>query len=761
MSVKKPKTLDEIWKYASEVVDDALRNLSDGIERSRYMHVYSDVFNFLCAHSDGAELYQQLRDNLKKYVKELVEKAEPLPDTALLKYFQSKWNDYLVSNKLNNNMFNYLNRTWVKTSKSNNEDVFEISMLADVIWKDHLFLPLHKRLTNAMLALIKAERDGENIETAIVSDTIQCYVRLGTNKENPKGSPLEVYKTYFETPFLEASDVYYTIEATTFLHENGVSEYMKKVQARMAEETQRVRTYLHRSSEKPLSTKLVDVLVRRPMSVLQQKAISFLEEDQRDDLKRLYELLAMVKDDKIEVGLDPVREVMQKHIAAVGRAALEAEKDKAAAEPDTFVAILLRVYRQYKQLIQEATNDDAGFVAAQDKAFRDFVNSNCVTDDTSKGKKTNVAKAPQHLAKYCDMILRKGAKHISDEQEMERTLEDVVSLFKYLPDKDVFMLVYSKLLSKRLIHDNSGNNDFEATMIAKLKNSQGFEYTSKLQRMIQDIATSRDINVEFRESLSDAGTKLPLDFSVNVLATGCWPLQPPATGFNVPAAVVDAVAAFKKFYNTKYSGRKLTYLHHLSKAELQVTYAMRGRLRIMASTFQMGVLLHFDTVGKDVVSFGDLRGATLLEEKDLKIAILSLLKVKFMKSSAGPRHTTWDDSTQFSLNKSFQSKRNRVNVNVPVSVEGLRSAAAAPVEAPEVRRERELKLQAAIVRVMKARKVMDHNLLVSETTTAVSKWFQPRVSHIKKVIEYLIEQGCFAVVCFRFFFCFIVSPFVL
>ena len=26
-----------------------------------------------------------------------------------------------------------------------------------------------------MLALIKAERDGENIETAIVSDTIQCY----------------------------------------------------------------------------------------------------------------------------------------------------------------------------------------------------------------------------------------------------------------------------------------------------------------------------------------------------------------------------------------------------------------------------------------------------------------------------------------------------------------------------------------------------------------------------------------------------------
>jgi cullin 1 len=167
--------------------------------------------------------------------------------------------------------------------------------LADVIWKDHLFLPLHKRLTNSMLALIKLDRDGENIETAVVGDTVKCYgklivifidlltidnnhnwcvVRLGMNKENPKMSTLDVYKTYFEAAFLEATDVYYTVEATTFLHENGVSEYMKKVQARISEETQRVRTYLHTSSEKPLLQKLVDVLVRRAMPVLQSKVIA-------------------------------------------------------------------------------------------------------------------------------------------------------------------------------------------------------------------------------------------------------------------------------------------------------------------------------------------------------------------------------------------------------------------------------------------------------------------------------------------------------
>jgi cullin 1 len=44
-----------------------------------------------------------------------------------------------------------------------------------------------------------------------------------------------------------------------------------------------------------------------------------------------------------------------------------------------------------------------------------------------------------------------------------------VSLFKYLTDKDVFMMVYSKLLSKRLIGDLSASEDAESQMIQKLK----------------------------------------------------------------------------------------------------------------------------------------------------------------------------------------------------------------------------------------------------------------------------------------------------
>lgn len=56
-------------------------------------------------------------------------------------------------------------------------------------------------------------------------------------------------------------------------------------------------------------------------------------------------------------------------------------------------------------------------------------------------------------------------------------------LFKYIEDKDVFQTFYATKLSKRLIHGVSASDESEASMISKLKEACGFEYTNKLQRM--------------------------------------------------------------------------------------------------------------------------------------------------------------------------------------------------------------------------------------------------------------------------------------
>jgi cullin 1 len=52
---------------------------------------------------------------------------------------------------------------------------------------------------------------------------------LGLDENDSKKTTLEVYRQYFEKPFIAATEVYYKMESEKFLSENSVTEYMKKV----------------------------------------------------------------------------------------------------------------------------------------------------------------------------------------------------------------------------------------------------------------------------------------------------------------------------------------------------------------------------------------------------------------------------------------------------------------------------------------------------------------------------------------------------
>jgi cullin 3 len=51
---------------------------------------------------------------------------------------------------------------------------------------------------------------------------------------------------------------------------------------------------------------------------------------------------------------------------------------------------------------------------------------------------------------------------------VDQVLNNVVSLFRFLADKDVFEKYYKQHLSKRLLGNNSVSEDSERLMIAKL-----------------------------------------------------------------------------------------------------------------------------------------------------------------------------------------------------------------------------------------------------------------------------------------------------
>lgn len=559
---------------------------------------------------------------------------------------------------------------------------------------------------------------------------------MGLNKENPSSPTLEVYKTQFEKRFLEETEVYYTGEAMRVLNEGGVPVYLKRVEQRIREEEGRVNRYLNRTTLAPLVEVLERVLLAAHKDAILARFVDLLRNDALDDLQRMYALLKRVD------SLESMRNHFEQFVRTVGLDAIAAEKDAASEKPEVFVSILLRVFRKYTGMISACFATDPAFVVSLDKAFREFVNKNAVTEEEGKDA---VAKAPQILARYCDLILRKGSP--VNEDEMEKTQNDIVALFKYFPDKDVFMMVYSKLLSKRLINDQSKSEELESAMITKLKAAQGFEFTVKLQRMITDMTLSKDINQQFQDQLASSSIKLPLNFSVMVLATGSWPLQMPSSNFHLPDEVTAAVNQFKAFYDRKYQGRKLNYLHHLSRAEV-LLLTSKGRCTLTSTTYQMGVELMFAT-NPGPIRFRDIQAHTMLLDPVLKQSLWPLVKLGILACPAGPNPDNWNDSTEFSLNPKFAPKKPKL-LTIPGpasaghkdggSVAAAAAAAQREEENAEVMRDRTLKLQAAIVRVMKARKTLSYNELVQQAIDQVSRWFAPKIPHIKKAIESLIDQ---------------------
>lgn len=60
------------------------------------------------------------------------------------------------------------------------------------------------------------------------------------------------------------------------------------------------------------------------------------------------------------------------------------------------------------------------------------------------------------------------------DSEIDDRLSQSIIIFKYIDDKDVFQKFYSRMLAKRLIHQQSQSMDAEEAMINRLKVSHQF-----------------------------------------------------------------------------------------------------------------------------------------------------------------------------------------------------------------------------------------------------------------------------------------------
>ena len=671
--------LDATWAFLEDGVNRIMTNLKDGVDMKSYMGIYTAVHNFCTsqkavasgggviggnahrgAHLLGEDLYKNLRAYLKNHLEVLYEQSKGHVDEALLTYYIREWDRYTTAAKYVNHLFKYLNRHWVKREvDEGKKDVYDVYTLHLVSWRQVFFDKVHSSVMDAVLKMVKKQRDGETIEQSHIKSIVDSFVSLGLDETDTTKSTLDVYRFNFEKPFLDATTKYYEEESKQFVAQNPVVEYMKKAEARLQEEKDRVGLYLHQDIMNPLMKTCLGVLVTDHSTLLRDEFQVLLDTDRQEDLARMYKLLARIID-----GLEPLRTKFEAHVrksglAAVEKVAIEGEN----MEPKTYVDTLLEVHSQYQQLVDNAFNGESEFVRSLDNACKEFVNRNkvCVTGST---------RSPELLAKYTDTLLKKSGKS-AEEADLEASLIQIMTVFKYIEDKDVFQKFYSRMLAKRLVHSSSASEDAETSMIGKLKEACGYEYTNKLQRMFQDIQISADLNSNFKEwvskALDEEEMKRTVDSNYHILGTGFWPLTAPATNFYPPADIVKTYDRFQSFYFDKHNGRKLTWLWQLCKGEIKANYIKNSKIpyTFMVSTYQMAILLLFND--SDTVTYEDMQKATALSNEYLDPSLGVFVKAKVLLPS--PENGKPEPGTSYSLNFNFKNKKIKVNLNINVKSE--------------------------------------------------------------------------------------------
>lgn len=721
MSLKpKPINFTEKWNSLQETVKGVIT--LDTVPRDAWNERFNDVYSMCVAFPEplGDQLYDSTKLFLENHVLELLTIIQTGGTANLLQNYYTYWQKYSKGVKYLHSLYQYLNNQHIKKHKLSEAEVLygnitpdateqmEVGELGLDVWKHNMIVPLKDSMLELLLDQFDKQRHDISMTTSldIISGVINSFVVV---QEFRKKYPLELYQSYFEQPFLEQSSEHFKREAARLLQESTVSEYMVKVLHILKEEGIRSKKYLHESTYVKLRGRCRQHMVGDHLDFLHGESEAMIKEERRNDMHNIYLLLREIKD-----GMTSLVDIFREHIKQHGIRVIESLRQEQIYVH--FVEEVLEVHKKYKSIVVDVFNNDLCFSGALDKAFTVIINYKQVKNQPSK--------SPEYLSKYCDNLLKKSSKGMC-ESEIDQKLLQSITIFKYVDDKDIFQRFYQRHLAKRLIHQQSQSMDGEEGMINKLKQACGYEFTNKLHRMFTDIRVSEGLNSKFHSEFLKPTDKLSVSFSMYVLQTGAWPLGSSiVSSFVIPQQLIPCIQYFEAFYKEKFNGRKLTWLHHHCQGELKLDYLPKVYIVTM-QTFQMAIMLLFED--RDTINYTEIHEILQLTSDQFQKHINSLIECKLLLI----------DGDNVSLNMAYTNKRTKLRITSALQKE-------TPQEVEQtvnsVEDDRKTYLQAAIVRIMKSRKILRHNQLVNEILSQ-SKTFAPSIALIKKSIETLIDKG--------------------
>eukprot|EP01128_Nolandella_sp_AFSM9_P011645 TRINITY_DN848_c0_g1_i2.p1 TRINITY_DN848_c0_g1~~TRINITY_DN848_c0_g1_i2.p1 ORF type:complete len:657 (-),score=175.31 TRINITY_DN848_c0_g1_i2:466-2391(-) len=581
------------WNLLEKAINEIHRKNASGLS---FEELYRSAYNMVL-HKHGDKLYMGLKAVVNQHLQQVASSVASADDGRFLQVLNTAWADHTQSSLMIRDILMYMDRIYVV--QKNVQSVYDLGL--------HLFYSnvaehskIQPRLIDTLLTSIRKERTGEMVNRGLLKNVTQMLVDLGINTR-------DVYENYFEQTFLKTSAAFYQSEAQNFISTNSASEYMKKAERRLKEETDRVNHYLDAGTEpyikevveRELLTNYLQTIIDMPESGM----VHMLKDDKIDDLSRMYNLL-----NRVTHGHAAMRKCLENHVKEEGVAIVKNES--MIAKPLTYVQTLLDLKAKYDDILSLAMgNNDKAFEHTLNQAFAHFINLN--------------PRSPEFISLFIDEKLRKGNKANVNEEETEAVLDSVMILFRFISEKDIFEKYYKQHLAKRLLLNRSVSDDAEKNMIAKLKSECGYQFTSKLEGMFQDMKSSSQAIEGFKQHVG-AMTPNPIkgvDLNVHVLTSGFWPTQVPGK-CQLPAEITKCCDVFQKYYLSSHTGRRLTWQTNMGSGDMRAVFEGNKRKELSVATPQICILLLYNM--KDTYTFAELHKLTALNPNDLKRNLLTL-----------------------------------------------------------------------------------------------------------------------------------------
>ncbi|AQK95121.1 Cullin-1 [Zea mays] len=722
--------LEEGWAFMQKGITK-LKNILEGkpepqFSSEDYMMLYTTIYN-MCTqkppHDYSQQLYDKYRESFEEYITSMVlPSLREKHDEFMLRELVQRWSNHKVMVRWLSRFFHYLDRYFI--SRRSLTPLKEVGLTC---FRELIYQEIKGQVKDAVIALIDKEREGEQIDRGLLKNVLDIFVEIGLGQ-------MECYENDFEDFLLKDTTEYYSVKAQSWILEDSCPDYMIKAEECLKREKERVGHYLHISSEQnfynlEFSQKVQNELLAQYATPLLEKEHSgcsaLLRDDKVEDLSRMYRLFS-----KISRGLEPISNMFKTHVTNEGTALVKQAEDSASnkkpekkdivgMQEQVFVWKIIELHDKYVAYVTECFQGHTLFHKALKEAFEVFCN-----------KGVSGSSSAELLATFCDNILKKGCSEKLSDEAIEDALEKVVRMLAYISDKDLFAEFYRKKLARRLLFDKSANDEHERSILTKLKQQCGGQFTSKMEGMVTDLTVARDHQTKFEEFVAGHPELNPgIDLAVTVLTTGFWPSYK-TFDINLPAEMVKCVEVFKEFYQTRTKHRKLTWIYSLGTCNINAKFDAKP-IELIVTTYQAALLLLFN--GSDRLSYSEIVTQLNLSDDDVVRLLHSLSCAKYKILNKEPASRSISPNDVFEFNSKFTDRMRRIKVPLPPVDEKKKVV-------EDVDKDRRYAIDASIVRIMKSRKVMGHQQLVAECVEQLSRMFKPDFKAIKKRIEDLITR---------------------